>query len=112
MKLDDFDNLPDELPEWMTSNARHKTRYFVKIAPSRVDPMYRNLRVKYIGAQRAIADVWDWDQENHEFTYTREISVGTAALHKKYKQLTDPADIKRQFTDSYKESLKRNKKLG
>lgn len=101
MKLTDFEHLPDELPEWMTSKARHKRRYFVMIAPVRVNPMNRNLRVKYIGDARAIADVWDWDQANQKFDYTDEISLSTEALHKTYRQLIDPAEIKLKFTDSF-----------
>jgi len=100
MKLEDFKD--NDVPEWFTSPARHKRRYFIMRAPMRVDPMNRSLRVKYIGDARVIADVWDWDQANHEFNYTDEISLSTEALHKKYRQLTNPAEIKLWFTDSFK----------
>jgi len=99
MKLKDFGT--DKIPEWFTSPARHKRRYFIKRVPSMRDPMNRSLRVKYIGDTRAIADVWNWDQANHKFDYTDEISLSAKDLHRKYRQLTDPAEIKLWFTDSY-----------
>ena len=90
----------EDIPEWFASPVRHKNRFFIKRNPK--DRWEDKLRVKYIGEDKAIADVWGWDQDAHEFTYINEISVMTEWLHTKYKQLTDPNEIQRKFTDQFK----------
>ena len=107
MKLQD---LNDDVPEWITSTAKHKKRYFVKINPK--DRWLDKLRVRFIGDKKIVADVWGWDQANHEMAYIDEITLPLKALHHTYKQLTDPDEIRHHFQDVYKEILKRNKKLG
>jgi len=78
----------------------NKHRYFRKHNPN--DHWENALRVKYIGDEQAIADVWGWDQDNHVFDYINEISLPAEWLRTRYREITDPDEICQRFTDRYK----------
>ena len=97
--------------EQFVRNTRHKHRYFRKRDRKAIGASYEGLiRVKYMGEQKAIADVWEWDNDAGEQRFTREISLHVDdQLIKHYEEITDPDLIRLYFTDTTKQLIKQHK---